>query len=131
MHSVMPYTSHGRHVEPSVWKMSESYLRETEGQRGVRNRRTELRRIIARRIARRGARLVVEANDERRVRFRDRRDVADDVDGDAVDRRQEELEVGPRDELGEHAARLLVQQPAQLGLVALEAARHVAEVPHL
>ncbi len=111
--------------------MSESYLRGTEGRAGVRNRRKELRRIFARRIARRGARLVVEANDERRVRFRDRRDVADDVDGDAVDRRQEELEVGPRDELGEHAARLLVQQPAQLGLVALEAARHVAEVPHL
>ena len=48
-------------------------------------------------------------------------DVAEHVDGLAADRRQEHLEVAARDQLGEHAAGLLEQRAAQLGLGAAEA----------
>mmetsp|Transcript_37829 Transcript_37829/g.88992 ORF Transcript_37829/g.88992 Transcript_37829/m.88992 type:complete len:292 (-) Transcript_37829:88-963(-) len=74
--------------------------------------------------------LVVKPHAHRLARVREGGDVAEHVDCYPVDWRQEELEVRPRHELGEHAAGLLVQQSAQLGLVTLEAPRHVTQVPH-
>ena len=55
--------------------------------------------------------------------------VAEDVDGLPADRRQEHLEVGPGDELGVHAAGLLEQRAAQVGLAAAEALGDAGQVP--
>mmetsp|Transcript_71995 Transcript_71995/g.216435 ORF Transcript_71995/g.216435 Transcript_71995/m.216435 type:complete len:277 (+) Transcript_71995:1982-2812(+) len=73
--------------------------------------------------------LVVHAHHERQRRVGDRLDRADNVHGQPVDGRQEELEVGARDELGEHAARLLVDHAAQRRLLAVEPLRHLGQVP--
>ena len=51
-----------------------------------------------------------------RARVGERRGVAEDVERGAADRRQEDREVRPRHQLGKHAAGLLEQRAAQLGL---------------
>ena len=58
------------------------------------------------------------------------RDVAEDVQRLAADRRQEDLDVAARDELRVHAAGFLEQRAAQVGLADLEARRHAGQPPH-
>ena len=56
-------------------------------------------------------------------------DVAEHVDGRAADRRQEHLEVAARDELGEHARRVLEQRAAQDRFGAPEARGDAGQIP--
>ena len=56
--------------------------------------------------------------------------VAEQVDGDAADRRQEHAKVGPRHQLGEHAGGLLEQAPPQRGFGGAEALRDTGQIPH-
>eukprot|EP00964_Phaeocystis_antarctica_P051307 scaffold29926_cov69-Phaeocystis_antarctica.AAC.9 len=65
--------------------------------------------------------LVVHAHGERLARVGDRVRVAHDVGGAASYGRQEDGEVRARDELGEHAARVLEEHAAQRRLLELEA----------
>ena len=58
--------------------------------------------------------LVVHAAGERRVAVAELGRIAEAVDGGAADRRQEDLEVGARDQLRIHAAGLLVQSAPQI-----------------
>ena len=58
--------------------------------------------------------------------FRDRRRSR----GHAADRRQEDLEVRPGDQIGEHAGGLLEERPAQAALLDAEALRDARQVPH-
>ena len=65
--------------------------------------------------------LVVDAAGDAGLRIAQARHVADHVDRDVADGRQEHAHVGPGDELGEHAAGLLEQGAAQFALRAAEA----------
>ncbi len=56
-------------------------------------------------------------------------DVAEEIDGGAADGRQEHLQVGPGDELGEHAGRLLEQRAAQVRLRGPEALGDAGQIP--
>mmetsp|Transcript_26849 Transcript_26849/g.64736 ORF Transcript_26849/g.64736 Transcript_26849/m.64736 type:complete len:408 (+) Transcript_26849:1331-2554(+) len=74
--------------------------------------------------------LVVHPNDERERRVWNGGDGADDVDGEAIDGWEEELQVWTCYELREHAARLLVDDVAEGGLLALKAFGDFGQVPH-
>ena len=56
-------------------------------------------------------------------------DVAEQIDRDAADRRQEHLQVGPRHQLGKHAGGLLEQCAAQIVLGGAEALGDARQVP--
>ena len=73
--------------------------------------------------------LVVHAAGELARRIGERGEIAEDVDGLAADRRQEHLEVGPGDQLREHAAGLLEQRAAQVALGDAEALGDAGQVP--
>ena len=72
---------------------------------------------------------VVHAAGERALRIGERGGVAEDIERDAADRRQEHLQVGARDEFREHAAGLLEQGAAQLALADAEALGDAGQVP--
>ena len=57
-------------------------------------------------------------------------DVAEEIDRGAADRRQEQLEVGPRHQLGVHATGLLEQRAAQVDLFHAEALGDAGQPPH-
>ena len=59
----------------------------------------------------------------------DRGDLAETVDGDAADRRQEDLKVGPGDHFREHATGFLEQRAAQVVLVDRATLGHAGQVP--
>ena len=62
-----------------------------------------------------------------RERFRGIRnagDIAKDVNGDAADRRQEDVQIGARYELGKHAGGLLEKIASQIGFFDAEALRN-------
>ena len=63
------------------------------------------------------------------VAIGDRGDVAEHVQRHAADRRQEHVEIAARHQLGEHAAGVLEQRAAQVGLGAAEAPRDAGQVP--
>ena len=65
----------------------------------------------------------------RASRIGEARHVAEHVDRDAADRRQEHVQVGPRHELREHAAGLLEQRAAQLVSLDVEALRDAGQIP--
>ena len=73
--------------------------------------------------------LVVHAAGERRPAVAELGRIAEAVDGRAADRRQEHLEVGPRDQLRIHAAGLLVQPAAQFGFGEAEALGDAGQIP--
>ena len=73
--------------------------------------------------------LVVHAAGDRRGGIGELGDVAEHVDRDAADRRQEHVQVGPRHELGEHAGRLLEQSAAQARLGGVEALGDARQMP--
>ena len=73
--------------------------------------------------------LVVHAAGDRRGGIGELGDVAEQVDRHAADGRQEHVQVGPRDELGEHAGRLLEQRAAQARLGGAEALGDAGQVP--
>ncbi len=74
--------------------------------------------------------LVVQAAGDARSRIAEARHVAEEIDGHAADRRQEDLQVRARDELGEHARGLLEEGAPQRALLHLEALGEAGEVPH-
>jgi hypothetical protein len=71
----------------------------------------------------------VHAAGERALRIGDRARIAENVDRDAADRRQEHRQIGPGDKLGIHAAGLLEQRAAQLVLGHAEAFRDARQIP--
>ena len=58
-----------------------------------------------------------------------RADVAEEIERHAADRRQEHVQIGPRDELRKHASRLLEQHAPQLPLGDVEAPRDARQMP--
>ena len=56
--------------------------------------------------------------------------VAEQIRGDAADRRQEHLQVRAGHQFRKHAAGLLEQRPAQIVLGGREALRHARQIPH-
>lgn len=57
--------------------------------------------------------------------------VAENVDGNAANGREENVEVGAGDELGEHAASLLEQAAAEVADLNAEALGDARQVPHV
>ena len=74
--------------------------------------------------------LVVEAAGDLRLRLAELRHVAEEIDRGAADRRQEQFEVGPRHQLGVHAAGLLEERAAQIDLGHAEALGDAGQPPH-
>ena len=66
---------------------------------------------------------------KRARRVGDRGRIAEDVERDAADRRQEDRQVRPRHQLGIHAAGLLEQSAAQLVLADAEALGDAGQIP--
>ena len=73
---------------------------------------------------------VVHAAGDLGARIGQLRHVAEQIDGDAADRRQEHAKVRPRHQLGEHAGGLLEQAPPQRILGGAEALRDAGQIPH-
>ncbi len=57
-------------------------------------------------------------------------EIAEKIDRDAADRRQEDLEIGPRHQLRKHAARELEEAAAQIGFGDGEALGDAGQIPH-
>src|SRR5205807_10625740 len=74
--------------------------------------------------------LVVNAAGQRSAAVAELCRIAEAVDRGAADRRQKYLEVGPRHQLRIHAAGLLVQAAAQVGLVEIETFGDTRQIPH-
>ncbi len=72
---------------------------------------------------------VVHTAGEGRVAVAELCRIAEAIDGRAADRRQEGFQVGARHQLRIHAAGVLVQARAQLGLADAEAPRDAGQVP--
>ena len=56
-------------------------------------------------------------------------DVAEQIDGDTADRRQEYAQIGPRHKFGEHSGGLIEQVSAQRSLCGAEALRNSRQIP--
>ncbi len=74
--------------------------------------------------------LVVEAAGDFGLGLAELRHVAEEIDRRAADRRQEELEVGPRHQLGVHAAGLLEERAAKIDFLDAEALGDAGQPPH-
>src|SRR5712671_2362022 len=91
----------------------------------IRAARADIRAEDIRAVA-----LVVNAAGDYRVRFGDPLDITKEIDRRAADRRQQDLNIGPGDQLREHAPGLLEKRTPQIGLGDAKAGGQPRQMPY-
>src|SRR6266567_1895958 len=74
--------------------------------------------------------LVMNAAGNHGVRIGNPLDITEEIDGRAADRRQQDLNIGPGDQLGEHAPGLLEERTPQIGLADAKACGKARQMPY-